>query len=186
MVANRLMYFGAMMVTLTALGAIAFQVKQLVAGKDPVDMTTPKFWTRAVAQGGGLGFVGDMLLQDTADDRSPMDTLGRTLLGPTFGSAADLYELTKGNIDEYNAGKKTNAGAEGLRFARSHLPLINLWYSKEALNHAGIYALQENLSPGYLGRIQGKAKKDWNQGFWWNPREGLPSRAPDLSAVAGR
>lgn len=185
MVASRLAYAGAMMVTLTALGAVAFQAKQLVSGKDPVDMTTPKFWGRAVAQGGGLGFVGDMLLADTADDRSPLDTFGRAFLGPTFGSAADLYELTKGNVDEYLAGKNTNAGAEGIRFARSHLPLVNLWYMKSALDHAGLNALQEAVSPGYLARVENKAKKDWRQGYWWAPDEILPERAPDLAAVAG-
>jgi len=182
--ANRLAYAGALLVSLTALGAIAYQTKQLVAGKDPVDMTTPKFWTRALAQGGGLGFMGDMLLQDTSEDRSPLDTFGRTWLGPSFGSAADLYELTKGNFDEWQAGKETHMGAEGLRFARGHLPLVNLWYAKAALDHMGLYALQENLSPGYLGRIQSKARKDWGQDYWLDPDTG-DMRAPDLSAIAG-
>lgn len=184
LMANRLAYAGALMVSLTALGAIAFQTKQLVSGKDPVDMTTPKFWGRAMAQGGGLGFMGDMILQDTSEDRSPLDTFGRTWLGPSFGSAADLYELTKGNLDEWRAGKDTQAGAEGLRFARSHLPLVNLWYAKAALDHMGLYALQENLSPGYLGRIQGKARKDWGQDYWLDPDTG-DMRAPDLSAIVG-
>lgn len=181
--ANRLAYAAAMMVSLTALGAIAFQTKQIVSGKDPVDMTTPKFWGRAVAQGGGLGFVGDMLLQDTADDRSPLDTMGRSVMGPAYGSAADVYELTKGNVDEYLAGKKTNAGAEAVRFARSHVPLVNLWYAKAALDHALLFGVQENLSPGYLARIQSKAKKDWKQGYWWAPGDGLPQRPPDMGAA---
>lgn len=181
---NRLAYAAGMMVTLTALGAIAFQTKQLVTGKDPVDMTTPKFWTRAVSQGGGLGFVGDMILGDTADDRSPLDTFSKMLLGPMFGSAADAWELTKGNIDEKLAGKDTHAGAEAIRFFRAHLPLVNLWYAKAALDHAVVNALQENLSPGYLARIQNKAKKDWGQRFWWEPGDTLPDRAPNLGAVA--
>lgn len=184
MTANRMAYAGALMVSLTALGAVAFQTKQLVSGKDPVDMTTTKFWTRAMAQGGGLGFMGDMLLQDTSEDRSPLDTFGRTWLGPSFGSAADLYELTKGNLDEWRAGKETHGGAESLRFARSHLPMVNLWYAAAAMDHMGLYALQENLSPGYLGRIQGKARKEWGQDFWLDPDTG-DMRAPDLSAVAG-
>lgn len=186
MVANRLMYAGALMVSLTALGAVAFQTKQIITGKDPVDMTTPKFWTRALAQGGGLGFVGDMLLTDTTDDRSPLDTFGRAFMGPTFGSAADLFELTKGNIDEYMAGKKTNAGAEALRFARSHAPLVNLWYAKAALDHAGMHALQESLSPGYLSRIRSKQRKDWGGDYWWQPGTGTPDRAPSFEQLAGR
>jgi hypothetical protein len=183
--ANRLAYGGALMVSLTALGAIAFQTKQIVAGKDPVDMTTPKFWTRALAQGGGLGFVGDMLLTDTSDDRSPLDTFGRAVLGPTFGSAADLYELTKGNADEWLAGKDTHLGAEALRFARGHAPLVNLWYAKAALDHAGLGALQENLSPGYLSRIKNQARKQWGQEFWWAPGTGLPERGPSFAEMAG-
>lgn len=184
--ANRLVYAGAMMVSLTALGAIAFQTKQVVAGKDPVDMTTPKFWVKAVAQGGGLGFAGDILLGDTTEDRSPLDSFGKLLLGPTFGSAADLYELTKGNVDEYLAGKDTHIGAEAVKFARGHVPLLNLWYAKAALDHAGLHALQENMSPGYLSRIQTKARRDWGgQGFWWAPGTGLPDRAPSFADIAG-
>jgi len=185
-VANRLAYSGALLMSLTALGAIAFQAKQVISGKDPVDMTTPKFWTRAFAQGGGLGFAGDILLGDTTEDRSPLDSFSRLLLGPTFGSAADLYELTKGNIDEKLAGKDTHIGAEAVRFARGHVPLVNLWYAKAALDHAGMHALQENLSPGYLSRIQQKARKDWGQGYWWQPGTGAPDRAPSFADIAGR
>lgn len=185
MMANRLAYGAALMVSLTTLGAIAFQTKQLVAGKDPVDMSTPKFWVRAMAQGGGAGFLGDMLLGDTTDDRSPMDTLGRTVLGPSFGTAADLFELTKGNVDEAIAGKDTHAGAEALRFVRGHAPLVNLWYAKAAFDHMGLAALQENLSPGYMARVQGRARREWGQDFWWAPDETLPERGPDFTAILG-
>jgi hypothetical protein len=108
------------------------------------------------------------------------------LLGPAFGSLAELYELTKGNADEAMAGKNPHFGAEAVRFARSHAPLVNLWYGKAALDHAVLNGVQESLSPGYLARIQSKAKKDWGQQYWWSPRDTLPQRAPDLSAVAGR
>lgn len=185
-VANRLAYAGAMLVSLTALGAVAFQSKQLVSGKDPVDMTTPKFWTRAFAQGGGLGFAGDILLGDTTDARSPLDSFSRLLLGPTFGSAADLYELTKGNIDEAIAGKDTHMGAEALRFARGHAPLVNLWFAKAALDQAGLHAIQENLSPGYLSRIRSKARRDWSQDYFMPPGGSFEDmRAPDLAAAFG-
>jgi hypothetical protein len=182
-----LAYAGALLVSMTALGAIAFQTKQLVSGKDPVDMTTDKFWVRAMAQGGGLGFMGDLLLTDTSDDRSPLDTFGRTFLGPTFGSAADLYELTKGNIDEMRAGKNTHAGAEAVRFVRGHAPLVNLWYAKAALDNAVLHSMQESLSPGYLSRIQNKARKDWGQEYWWAPGGQMaPERAPSFADLAGQ
>lgn len=109
-----------------------------------------------------------------------MDTLGRMFLGPTFGSAADLYALTKGNIDEKMAGKDTHAAAEAIKFTRSHLPYVNLWYGKAALDHMIMHGVQENLSPGYLARQKQRAYKDWKQGFWWEPGEALPDRAPQL------
>ncbi len=184
--ANKAAYTAALAITGTALGAIAFQTKQVTQGKDPVDMTTSKFWSRAAAQGGGLGFLGDIILGDTTQDRSPLDSLGRLTLGPTFGSAADVWELTKGNIDEAMAGKDTHAGAEALRFARSHTPYVNLWYGKAALDHLLLHSIQENLSPGYLDRQKSRAQKDWEQGFWWEPGETAPDRAPDLSAMGGQ
>lgn len=183
--ANKLAYTAALMLSTTALGAIVFQTKQIVQGKDPVDMTTPKFWTRAAAQGGGAGFVGDILLGDTTDARSPLDNLGRLALGPTFGTMADLYELTKGNIDEAIAGKDTHIGAEAMRFGRGHLPLVNIWYGKAALDHMLLHAAQENLSPGYLARQKSKALKEWKQGYWWEPADPTPDRAPDLSKIGG-
>lgn len=183
--ANKAAYTAALAVSGTVLGAIAFQTKQVVQGKDPVDMTTTKFWTRALAQGGGAGFLGDIVLGDTTQDRGQMDSVGRLLLGPSFGSLADVYELTKGNVDEAIAGKDTHAGAEALRFARSHLPYINLWYGKAALDHLLLHSVQENLSPGYLDRQRSKAQKDWEQGYWWEPGETTPDRAPDLSAIGG-
>jgi len=183
--ANKAAYTAAMLLTTTALGAIAFQTKQMISGKDPVDMTTPKFWSRAAAQGGGAGFIGDIVLGDTTQDRSPLDSLGRMTLGPSFGSAADIWELTKGNIDEARAGKDTHAGAEALKFARSHLPYVNLWYAKAALDHMFMSAVQENLSPGYLARQKQRSMKEWNQGYWWEPTDALPQDAPDLSKIGG-
>jgi hypothetical protein len=183
--ANKAAYTAALLLTTTALGAIAFQTKQVVQGKDPVDMTTPKFWTRAAAQGGGAGFVGDLILGDTTQDRGQLDTLGRLALGPSFGSLADVWELTKGNIDEAIRGKDTHAGAEALKFAQGHAPLVNIWYGKAAFNHMFMHSVQENLSPGYLDRMRKRAAKDWEQDYWWEPGEAVPERAPDLSAVGG-
>lgn len=188
MLANRLMYGAAMMTSLTALGAVAFQTKQLVAGKDPLDMTTPKFWTRAMAQGGGMGIVGDFLLTDPTEN--PGDATAnaiKNVAGPTVGSAFDIgYKLGVENIYEAAHGKDTHFAAESIRTARSHLPYVNLWYAKAALDHAGLFALQENLSPGYLSKMQQRARKDWNQDYWWNPRDGAPQRAPDMAAIGGK
>lgn len=63
---------------------------------------------------------------------------------------------------------------------------MNLWYAKAALDHAGMHALQENLSPGYLSRMQQRAHKEWGQDWWWKPGTGGPDRAPDFTAIGGK
>lgn len=185
--ANKLAYGASMMVSLTALGAVAFQNKQIVQGKDPLDMTTGKFWMRALAQGGGLGIIGDFLLTDPVDSGGDaVKKMMQSVAGPTVGSAVDIgYTLGVENIYEAAHGKDTHMAAEAIRTARSHVPYVNLWYAKAALDRAAMHAIQENLSPGYLGKMQKRARKDWNQEYWAAPGD-APHRAPDLTAIAGK
>lgn len=186
--ANRVGYGMGMAVTLGMLGAVALQAKQVVQGKDPIDMTRGKFWLQAMAQGGGLGILGDFLLTDPS--ANPGDATAnaiKNVAGPTVGSVFDIgYKLGVENIYEAAQGKDTHFGAEAIRTARGHLPYLNLWYAKAAVDHMGLHALQENLSPGYLSRMQQRARKDWNQEYWWKPGTGAPERAPDLTAAGGR
>ncbi|MCI1005204.1 hypothetical protein [Herbaspirillum sp. C7C8] len=186
--ANRVAYAGALFASLGVLGAIAYQTKQIVSGKDPADMTTAKFWVKAIAQGGVLSIMGDILLADSTEEAGQYASKTISgLAGPTIGAAADLsLKVIKGNIDKAAAGKETHAGAEALTLARYHMPYVNLWYAKAALDHAGLHALQENLSPGYLSRMQQRAHKDWGQDYWWKPGTGAPDRAPDFSMIGGR
>lgn len=181
---NKLVYAGALFASTTLLGALAFQMKEIAAGRDPVDMGQDGFWLKAAAQGGGLGFVGDLLLNDQSDDFGSYQWLFE-LLGPTAGSIADLGALTKGNYDQWRAGKDPKVAAEAVQFAKSHTPLINLWYTRAALDNAVLVSMQDALSPGYISRVRRRAMKNWGNQYWWTPGESAPSRAPDLGAVAG-
>lgn len=191
MLGNRLVYTGALLATTTALGAIALQAKQVVQGKDPIDMTgkhAVKFWLKAVAQGGGLSIVGDLLLNDPSDSPGGMAGAAvKTALGPVLGSFADVVlKLGAENVWQAAEGKKTHAAAEALAWAKSNAPLVNIWYLKAVVDHMGLQALQENLSPGYLAKMKQKAQKDWDQSFWWEPGTGAPARPPNLPAAGGR
>ncbi|SDV49183.1 hypothetical protein [Chitinasiproducens palmae] len=187
--ANRLAYGAAFMTSATALGAIVAQVQQLRDGKDPIDMTRPKFWLLAAAKGGGLGFAGDMLLQDPNDQfGSPGANFFKSMAGPLLGTAVGDVAYDMGIANAYKAaeGKKTDFGAKAVRTARSHIPFVNLWYTKQVFDHAVMHSLQENLSPGYLGRMEQKAAQDWGQQFYWRPGSGGPQRAPNLAAAMGQ
>lgn len=187
--ANRTAYMGALLVSTTALGAIAMQAKQIVQGKDPMDMTgkhAEKFWLKALAQGGGLSIVGDTLLNDPGSDPTGFaKNMGKTLLGPSLGTAIDAVGIGVGNAWDKASGRKTHVAAETLNLVRSNTPYLGLWYAKAAVDHAGMHALQENLSPGYLSKMKARARKDFGQDYWWQPGSGGPQRAPDIGKAVG-
>lgn len=187
LMANRYVYASSFLLSSVLLGAVITQVKQLLQGKDPIDMERPKFWLQATTQGGGLAFVGDMLLQDpNSQFGSPGANALKSLAGPSLGAMFDLV-IGMGVAGTYKAaqGKPTDVGAQAVNLARSHTPFVNLWYLKAAIDHGFMNAVQENLSPGYLGRQQQKAAQEWGQSFYWAPQDVTPSRAPNLAAVFG-
>lgn len=170
----------------TVFGALAIELKDLANGKDPRDMSTSKFWAAAFAQGGGLGIFGDLLYTGMGGNNRAGAPNWTSLLGPVIGSGFEAANLTTGNIGQAMRGERTHAGAEAVRFARSHMPFVNLWYAKAAIDHAVLHDLQEMMSPGYLARMRQNAARDWGQSFWWQPGQTMPRRAPDLTKALGR
>ncbi|WP_223621171.1 hypothetical protein [Lysobacter sp. ESA13C] len=175
-------YSVSMLTALTAFGAIAMSLKDLAAGKDPRDPTTSKFWTAAFLQGGGAGIFGDILYTGMGGNARGGQANWTSLAGPVFGTAMDFADLTLGNAYRAAEGKKTDVGADAVRFARGNTPLVNLWYLRAAVDHMVLHDLQEQVSPGYLRRMRKRSRKEWGQDFWWAPGETLPDRAPDVGS----
>jgi hypothetical protein len=178
--ASSVAYGAALTTGLTVFGALAIQLKDLLTGKDPRDMTTVKFWGAAFAQGGGVGIFGDLLYTGMGGNNRAGVPNWTSLLGPVISSGFEAIDLTAGNIGQAMRGERTRFGAETVRFTRSHLPFVNLWYAKAALDHAVLHDLQEYLSPGYLSRMRQAARREWGQDFWWRPGQGMPERAPEM------
>ena len=180
---NQIAVMAGLNVSLMMLGAVVLQNKAIVNGKDPYDMTEPKFWVKAMGQGGGMGYVGDFIAKDPTEQRgSNFEQAGGVVMGPAGGAAAGLVgDLMLTNAWESAKGKDTKAGAEAIRWTNSNLPYANLWQTKAAWDHWFIHNAQEAVNPGYLGRMRSRAMKDWNQDFYWAPGEAIPDRAPDLS-----
>lgn len=185
---NKVAVLAGLNVTLMMIGALVMQNKALVQGKDPYDMTQGKFWMRAMAQGGGAGYVGDLLFKDPTDQRESSVEQGvGSILGPAAGAAAGLVgDLGVVNAWEAAKGKTTHFGAEALRWVNSQLPYVSLWQVRAAWEHWFLFNAQEAVNPGYLGRMQQRAMKDWGQGYWWQPGEAAPDRAPDLAHAVGQ
>lgn len=182
---GKVAYGASMMTSLTLMGAVSLQLKDIVAGKDPRDMTTGKFWAAAFLQGGGVGIFGDVLYTGMGGNARGGQANWTGMAGPVFGGMMDLADLSLGNAYRAAQGKKTDVGADALRFAKGNTPFVNLWYLRGAVDHMVLHDLQEQLSPGYLRRMKQRARKDWDQGFWWEPGEATPERAPDFAAAAG-
>lgn len=188
---NRMALIGGLVAMMGVAGAISLQAKHLRDGKDPVNMDPiedkgVKFWTQAVLQGGGFGFLGSLLLNPPEErgSRGWEGTIGAA--GPVFGSIGAAIDLTQGNLMEMAQGKDTHAGAEAIRFVKGHAPLVNLFYAKSAIDHAVLHSLQEWASPGYLSRIQQRARKEWGQDYFLPPGASFDDmRAPDFAAAFG-
>lgn len=203
--AGRLTYGASLGFGMSLFGALALQLKDLAAGRDPRDATGEqgenmgklgKFWLAAFSQGGGAGFLGDMMLSgEGRGGQSGASAALSGIAGPVAGSAFELaYDVVAENVREAAEGKDTHAGAETWRWVRGHLPAINLWYAKLAIDQAFLNQMQEALSPGYLHKVRSRAQREWDSTYFWEPQDtgvlsdgGMegPQRAPQLETAVG-
>lgn len=185
--ASAIGYGAGLAVALTTLGALALQLKELAAGRDPRDMTEAKFWTAAAVQGGGAGILGDLAYTGAGGYSRAGLPNWFNLAGPVFSTAAEAIDLTVGNAAQFARGQDTHIGAEALRFARSNTPFVNLWYARAVLDQAVFHDLQEYLSPGYLDKMQSRIRRDFGTDYWWRPGgDILPERAPNFANAVGQ
>ena len=47
--------------------------------------------------------------------------------------------------------------------------MVNLWYTREALNWLVFYHLREMVSPGTLARSERRLKKEYGQDMYFRP-----------------
>lgn len=163
-------------------GAISMQLKDMAKGKNPRDMTDPAFIAAAALQSGGMGIFGDFAFNDVNRFGG---SLASTVGGPVVGFADDLRKLTVGNIQQAAEGKDTKFAAEAMQFAKNYTPMMNLWYTRLALDHLLFFHVQEAANPGYLRRMRTRAEREHGQGYWWAPDDNLPESLPDVAGMFG-
>lgn len=163
-------------------GGISYQLKQLAFGRNPRDIETPSFWIAAAAQSGGLGIFSDFMFADY--NRFGGD-LTSSLAGPVGGFMSDATKLTVGNARQAMLGKGTHFKAEAFQFVKNYTPLVNLWYTRAALDHLLLFQVQESMNPGYLRRMRRRVESENNQTFYWDPQDRMPEEAPDIGYMFG-
>lgn len=188
-------YVAAMLITGTAMGALAMALKDINAGRDPrkwLDEDTyldPNFWGAALLQSGGLGLYGDFLFSQTnrfgggwaKSLAGPLVDRAETVANLTFGNAKDVLE----NLIRSAKGeptKSTRFGAELTKFLRQNFPTV-VW-NKLLMERMVWDQVQTLLDPEHKQAFQRQRlnrQRDFKQDFFWAPGEALPSRAPDLT-----
>lgn len=148
----------------TVLGYYVMQLKELAKGRD-MRPATPETFLAAAMQGGGLGIYGDFLFGEA--NRYGGGTL-ETIAGPGVGAAADFIDLLQ-NARGVIVGGEQDLGADTLRLIKGNVPFANLFYTKEAMNYLIWYQLQETINPGYLRRMERRAKTQNDQTYWLPP-----------------
>lgn len=163
-------YLASLFAMTTALGALVVQLKELASGNDPqimYDEDDPQkainFFTRSAVQGGGLSFIGDILV-------AGQDATGRGLdsfmVGPFGNDVKTVAGLTVGNFTQYYQDKDTNAANEAFKALKNKTPAQNLWYTKAATNRMIFDEMQDMIAPGYREKIMRKAEREQDRTRW--------------------
>lgn len=182
---DALEYAATLFISSTVMGALAYQLKQIVAGKDPVNMDpseNPSFIAKAAFQGGGLGIMGDFI--NSATSRSGTSSLA-TQLGPTASTLDDLLGFAAVRRDEQGTihvgpGHKGKALRQ---LVQNNTPGSSLWYARLAFSREVLDKLQASIDPDYyqsFNRMEKRAQQDGTR-YYWRPGQTTPDRAPDLT-----
>lgn len=168
---NRAKYIAWASLGMTMFGALAEQASDIRRGKDPRDMTDPRFWASAVIRGGSLGPIGDFAYSTTSRHGQ---NLAEALLGPVYGQLLAGAKLTVGNVqDLIEKGRLKNPGADMRQFLEGMVPGASTWYLQLGLQRLVLDELEKAIdgpeAAARFRRIEDRARKEFGQAFWWRP-----------------
>lgn len=187
---NRAAYVAAFVAQMTAMGALAVQLKEIAKGRDPRPMDTAGFWSAAVFQGGGVGIFGDFFSSTTSRAGGG---LAETIAGPVVGLGADVGRAISSNVARAADGQDVLIGRDFANLVRRYNPLATFQPpvpvpTRVALERLMWDQLQYLLDPQATEQwhqAEGRMRRDYGTQSWWRRGETAPRRAPDLSNAAG-
>jgi hypothetical protein len=173
------------------LAAVSIQAKEILAGRDPLDMTTPEFMVRAIIAGGGLSIVGDLALLNETSSGGGWPAY---LAGPQNAVLGEAASLTVGNLIEVfkdlrNEGQiDTNFVPEARKFIDRNI-VPEPWWIGPFFDRILADQFQMLLDPESVDALAEAEQRRQNMrgnASWWQPGSALPARAPDWRAAMGR
>lgn len=161
-----------LLATTTALGYVAFALKDIAKGRTPRDPRDAKVWGAAFLQGGGLGLYGDFMLGQT-------NRYGQSFLASVGGPVAGDIEATQkiwNTIFHVPTAKDPEAEIKNVgdllfKFGKENTPFANIFYARAALDYLVFYRIQEWMNPGSLRRMERRVKEETGNEFILPPSE---------------
>lgn len=164
----------------TLAGYLSMNAKLIAKGQAPRSMIgadateTAKIWAASLAQGGGLGIYGDYLFGE--QNRMGLEFTLSSVAGPAIGDLEQVAQVvrqaTHGGAISPTTGKSQIPG-ELMRLGAQNVPLVNLWYTRLALDYFVLWRLQEAVNPGYLRRYEQRVTQQEGGSFIVPPTSAL-------------
>jgi hypothetical protein len=189
---SRLGHGALTFITMTALGALSMNAKEILAGRDPISLNPTERhgalgWGKAVLQGGGLGPFGDII---GVDQTKHGNTWAAFIAGPQFAAAERILgDFLLKNFQAAAKGKETHFLGDAAYVGGGFLPGSSLWFGRLAFQREVLDQMAKMIdprAPERFQRMEETAMREWGQRHWWAPGRTEPRRAPDLEAILGR
>ena len=181
---GRVGFVASLAAAMTLSGVLGVQSRQIAAGRDPLDMTTPEFWGAATIAGGGLAIFGDFLFSDVNRYGSGLSDM---VAGPAIEFLNAIRNLTVGNLIELASGEDTNFARETAAFLSRYTPGVSTnFYAKLLLQRNITDQLLLDVDPAAYRRmreIERRSLRNYGQRYWWRPGRTSPDRGPDFNQM---
>ena len=157
---------------MVGLGYAAKSAKDLMKGREPVDPfedpeTFGKIVMASVLQSGFGGVLADFLFNDF---NRYGGSVPQVLGGPTVSTMQDIGSFGAAAVFSI-FNRNEDPAAEAWNVIKRNAPYGNFWLTRTMMDYFVNYQIQEFLNPGYLRRMERRAKKKNNQEFWASPAQ---------------
>lgn len=177
--AGKLQYAGMLLGITTIMGGLTLQLKDIAAGRTPRETgfedgdaeKISKFLRASLAQGGGLGIIGDYLFSDVNRfGGGPIETA----FGPTGELISKTAKLTLGNAHEIWNGEETHLVPEAIQYLQRYTP--DTWQVRLLIDsmYDQLTIMADPDFESKFKRQMRKRKKEYSQDYWWKKGEMLP------------
>ena len=169
----------------SAFGYMRMSINDMALGHPPRNPLEPQTMLAGLAQGGGLGIMGDFLFGET--NRMGGGLLS-TAAGPVIGDADTLiktFNRFRSDISDPSTHHKNGTFGDIwpdlAHFAVRHVPFANMLYLKGTLDYMLFYHLYEAASPGWWERTNRRLIKEQGRAMTgYVPGGSVPSGVPWL------